>query len=111
MRSYFRMSLLGGSALIGLMATPVFGQNDQAPAEFQVADAGTIRVAAATKPAPAAPQNEVETVVVTAEKRAEDSQHVGISLTAISGEALDKQGITGVQELQESVPSLRFGIN
>jgi iron complex outermembrane receptor protein len=112
MRSYLRNSLLGGSALLGLVATQALAQSTGADAGLQIADAGTIRVAAATtKSAAGAPQGEIETVIVTAEKRAEDSQHVGISLTAISGQALDKQGITGVQELQETVPSLRFGIN
>jgi iron complex outermembrane receptor protein len=51
----------------------------------------------------------IETVVVTAEKRAENSQTVPIALTAIAGDMLDSQGIVGFQELSSRVPSLRFG--
>jgi iron complex outermembrane receptor protein len=51
----------------------------------------------------------VETVVVTAERRSEDSQKVPVALTALDGASLDSQGITGFDQLGQRVPGLRFG--
>ena len=50
----------------------------------------------------------IETVTVTAEKRAEDVQKVPIAISAISGDMLDTSGIIGTQDLGMHVPSLRF---
>jgi len=74
---------------IALAATPALAQ-DQA--------AGT----------PPTRMNTIETVVVTAEKRTEDSQNVPIALSAIGGDSLDKLGIRDVATLGTRVPSLRF---
>jgi iron complex outermembrane receptor protein len=52
---------------------------------------------------------QIETVVVTAQKRSENVQKVSIAISAIEGHSLDKMGITGFEELQGVVPSLRFG--
>ncbi len=52
---------------------------------------------------------QIETVVVTAEKRSENIQKVPIAVSALSGATLDAHGTTGFQQLQNSVPSLRFG--
>jgi iron complex outermembrane receptor protein len=52
---------------------------------------------------------QIETVVVTAEKRAEDQQKVPIAITAFSEDDLAKRGVTGFKELSAVVPSLRFG--
>jgi iron complex outermembrane receptor protein len=52
---------------------------------------------------------EIETVTVTAEKRAEDIQRVPIAVSAVTGDSLDKTGTIGFKELQNRVPSLRFG--
>jgi iron complex outermembrane receptor protein len=48
-------------------------------------------------------------VVVTAQFREENVQKVPIPITAIGGEALEKQGVIGFKELGTRVPSLRFG--
>lgn len=48
-------------------------------------------------------------VVVTAQFREENVQKVPIPITAVSGDALDKQGVIGFKELGTRVPSLRFG--
>ena len=53
--------------------------------------------------------DQIETVVVTAQKRAQNSQNVPIALTAVEGSELDTQGITGFAQLGQRVPSLRFG--
>lgn len=52
---------------------------------------------------------EIETVTVTAEKRAEDVQRVPIAVSAVTGDSLDRSGTIGFKELQNRVPSLRFG--
>src|SRR5277367_6289516 len=52
---------------------------------------------------------QIETVVVTAEKRTQDLQKVPVAVTALQGSALDAMGITGFKELSTEIPSLRFG--
>ena len=44
--------------------------------------------------------------MVTARKRSEDVQRVPLSISAVSGTALERRGISGVQELAATVPSL-----
>ena len=61
--------------------------------------------ASQTRPA----RDTIETIEVTAQRRSEESQTVPIALTAINGDDLDSQGITGFEQLGTRVPSLRFG--
>lgn len=51
---------------------------------------------------------ELETVVVTAEKREEDAQDLPLSLQSLDGEMLAVSGIDEVYELGSMVPSLQF---
>ncbi|MEJ1968525.1 MAG: TonB-dependent receptor plug domain-containing protein [Rhizomicrobium sp.] len=57
----------------------------------------------------AASPGAIETVVVTAERRSENSQIVPVALTALNGSSLDAQGVIGFNELGMRTPSLRFG--
>ena len=50
--------------------------------------------------------NEVETLIVTAGKRAENIQDVPMSVTAVSGDYLEKTGIGNVSELSKFIPSV-----
>src|SRR4051794_19078614 len=50
---------------------------------------------------------EVESVVVTARRKREYAQDVPISLTAVSGALLEKNGIYNTLKLPELVPSLQ----
>jgi iron complex outermembrane receptor protein len=59
--------------------------------------------------AQAAAATTIEELIVTAQKREENAQEVPIALTALSGETLDRQGVSGFQDLSTRVPSLRFG--
>ncbi len=52
---------------------------------------------------------QIETVIVTAEKRAQDIQKVSVAVTALSGTDLEQRGVLGFKELTNQVPSLRFG--
>lgn len=50
--------------------------------------------------------NEVDEIIVTAEKREENLQDVPIAVTAVSGETLIKTGISNVEDLQFFVPGV-----
>ncbi|WP_068875862.1 MULTISPECIES: TonB-dependent receptor [unclassified Phenylobacterium] len=51
---------------------------------------------------------EVETVVVTAQKRAEDVSKVPLAITAVSGETLEKRRVDELQQLRVLDPSVNF---
>jgi iron complex outermembrane recepter protein len=50
----------------------------------------------------------LEEIVVTAQKRAERAQDVPISITAITGDSVTRQGIRSADELTSAVPSLNW---
>ncbi len=56
-----------------------------------------------------AQQAALEEIIVTAQKRAESSQNVPISIQAIGADTLDKLGATQVTDLAQSAPSLNIG--
>ena len=47
-------------------------------------------------------------IVVTANKREENLNKVGLTITAISGEALAERRITSVQDIAAAIPGLKF---
>lgn len=49
---------------------------------------------------------EVETIIVTANKRAEDIQDVGMSVSAVNGDYLEKTGVTTAAEFSRMIPSV-----
>jgi iron complex outermembrane receptor protein len=87
----FTKLLLACASVAGLSAgfsgTPAFGQADA------TADAGT---------------QGIETVTVTAEKRQQNIQAVGMSISAFSGDMLEQNNITSVAELSSFVPGLQI---
>jgi len=54
----------------------------------------------------ASSQPELQEIIVTAEKRSSTVQDTPISITALSGDQLQQQGITGVTGIVQSVPGL-----
>lgn len=82
--------LLGTTALALAISTGGFAC---AQGYAQVADASDIR------------SDKIETVTVTAERRAESAQNVGIALSVLSDKALSTRGIDTVNGLQAVVPS------
>jgi iron complex outermembrane receptor protein len=50
----------------------------------------------------------VEEVVITAQKRSESIQNVGMAITAKTGEQLLEKGVTSLADLTEVLPSLQF---
>jgi iron complex outermembrane recepter protein len=51
--------------------------------------------------------NSLGEVVVTAQRREESAQHVGIALSVVSGQDLANKAITNVVDLQNAIPSLQ----
>ncbi|MEI9997426.1 MAG: TonB-dependent receptor [Rhizomicrobium sp.] len=102
MRSVFLRVLLGTTAVLAVpsVAWAADGSN------------GTIRIAAADTTQVAANlslpsgNQAVETVVVTARRRAENSQDVPVSLQAISGKTLERKGTIDLQSLIAQTPGL-----
>ncbi len=106
MRSIFLRVLLGTTAVL---AVPAFAWAADAPNgasndTTRVAAADTTQVAANLSPLGG--EQTVETVVVTARRRAENSQDVPISLQAISGETLERKGTIDLQSLIAQTPGL-----
>jgi outer membrane receptor protein involved in Fe transport len=62
---------------------------------------------AATTSAAAGEASGLEEVVVTAQRREESAQGVGIAMSVLSGESLADKSITYVNDLQNAVPSLQ----
>jgi iron complex outermembrane receptor protein len=56
-----------------------------------------------------AESNTLEAVVVTAERRSESIQEVPLSVTAISGETLEKFGDLDFNDYAHTIPNLSFG--
>ncbi|MBN9567366.1 MAG: TonB-dependent receptor [Alphaproteobacteria bacterium] len=84
-------ALMACASIAGLTASfggaPAFGQT--------AADAG-------------ASSGGIETVTVTAEKRAQNIQSVGMSISAFSGDMLEQNNITSVADLATYVPGLQI---
>ena len=49
-------------------------------------------------------QDKIETIVVTAQKRAENMQEVPISVVAITAIELSKKGLSGLENLSYATP-------
>ncbi len=56
----------------------------------------------------AQPDGQLDTIVVTAQRRQESAQNVGIALSTLSGETLTERGITNVNQLQYTAPNVEI---
>jgi iron complex outermembrane receptor protein len=65
------------------------------------------RGAQAVEEAPAA-NGELQEIVITAQRRSERLQDVPISITSVTGAALEQKGIIDVAQLPQAIPSLRI---
>ncbi|HKR93035.1 TonB-dependent receptor plug domain-containing protein, partial [Novosphingobium sp.] len=65
--------------------------------------------ASKTAPAPA-PEGSVEEIVVTAQKRSESINTVGMSINAASSEQLVKLGVTDISQLAKIVPGFAYNV-
>lgn len=64
--------------------------------------------AAAASPAASTPSGEIARVVITAQKRKEDIRDVPLSVSVLSGEQLQAQQITTVEDLTRNIPNVSF---
>jgi outer membrane receptor protein involved in Fe transport len=62
----------------------------------------------AQAPEPSASNEGVPEIIVTAQKRAQSINDVGLTITALSSDALDKQGVQSMQDMARVVPGLNF---
>jgi outer membrane receptor protein involved in Fe transport len=95
--SFRKLTLFGaaaGAALAAAVASPTFA-----------ADAAA--AAAASAPAPSTNATAVGELVVTASKREESINTVGLAITATSGDNLQKLGVTDTSDLQKIVPGFQ----
>jgi iron complex outermembrane receptor protein len=74
------------------------------------AHAQAVSASAAGQPA-AAPTNELQEVVVTADKRTESLQNAPISMSVLSGSHLDESTFAGVQDALMAVPGVTTSTN
>lgn len=86
----YRLALITGTSLL-TWATAVQAQ-EQSPVSSSEANERT----------------QLEDIIVTAQKRGENLQDTPVSVSAISGEALTRQGIDDTTQLTAAVPSLVF---
>lgn len=68
----------------------------------------TLAFAQPTEPEAAPVTDKVEKVVVTAQRRPQQAQGIGIALTPVTGDTLRKQGINTVNGLENITPSLEI---
>ena len=53
---------------------------------------------------------QIEEIIVTAQKREQSIQDVGTSITALSGNQIERMGLTGVTELGRHIPNMMVGL-
>ena len=88
-----RVSFASGVLAVSYSATQAWAQVGEAPATQSASDSG---------------DQSLQEVVVTAQRRAQSIQDVGISITALSGQTLAETGITSSQGIAAHVPGLQF---
>ena len=91
--------LLSGCALLALSSPSV--------ALAQVAEGSGAAVPNASE---SSGEESIQDIVVTAQKRAESINDVGMSITAATGEQLVKLGVSDVSQLAKIVPGFRFNV-
>jgi iron complex outermembrane recepter protein len=97
--------LLKGTRLVAAEQGPgvVVVRNEAAPLETKPVAARTALIA----PAPA-PNDALEEIVVTAQRRVESLQNVPISITAFSRATMDAQGTRTIDDLSRLTPGISF---
>ncbi len=62
-------------------------------------------------PSPSSDQSQLETVTVSARFQTENLQQTPISITAMSGDDLEKKGFDNLTDISKQVPNLKFDAN
>ena len=96
-------------ALVGSILTPLSVAHAQSTAGGPSASSPKITKPSATQTVQPANQSlGVEEIVVTAQKRDETLQNVPMSISAITGEQLQRRGVVNLQDVLSGVPSAAF---
>ncbi|MDB5970307.1 MAG: TonB dependent receptor [Hydrocarboniphaga sp.] len=101
-----------GGVLSALMMAPALAQTAPTPeaaaqlvAEPAAEPAAEVPAAQAAAPEPAATSDEIEEIIVTAQKRQQSIKDVGMAITALSADALADLGVRDVGDLSKVEPS------
>jgi iron complex outermembrane receptor protein len=78
---------------------------------FVLTSSGMANASDDTTTANGSASNQLEEIVVTAEKRSENISRVGLGITAFSGPTLQRQGIKDVADLAAVVPGLSYSLS
>ncbi len=97
------ISVSAAALLVGLTA-PAFAQEDAAPAANAQADGAT----EAQADEPAKKNLQLEEIVVTAQKRAENIQDVPVSVSAVTGDSLKERGIDTFDSMANYTPNVNI---
>src|SRR5690606_18372926 len=66
-------------------------------------------LSAGMMPAVQAAERVIESIVVTAQKREESSQDIGVAISTLGAESIERAQVNNIQDLQDMVPSLQIG--
>jgi iron complex outermembrane recepter protein len=100
-------ALLPGVSYLALMAAPAFAEEQKA--QEQAAGSSTEpSIATASAAIQGNSGNGIQEIVVTAQKRAQGVNSVGMSITAATGDQLTRAGITTPADLVKIVPGFNF---
>lgn len=104
------LTLASGSLLaISAVATSAAAQNATAPTGAPDAvQAGAAAPAAGASTTPARATADTQEIIVTANKRSENINKVGLTITAIGANALQERQIQSVDDLAKAVPGLSY---
>ena len=103
-RIFCCVSAFALATVLGTTSALAQDATGETAAAAQPTDAVEPQAAADAKPDEAAPENTGE-IVVTAQKRAENVQDVPISIAAFSGETLERNNVTTVEDLGKITPN------
>src|SRR5436190_23768287 len=92
-------TLLAGTTFLAV-ASPAFAQ--ESAAAVTTADQG------GTPTATAPTDEDSADVVVTARRRSETLQNVPVAISAVSGDQIERRGLTSVREVAQQVPGLNI---
>ncbi len=92
------------------MTIAAYAQETPTPADVPQSDqsADTEKVSSAAAASAAAKSNGIQTVVVTAQKRKEDSSKVPVSISVIGGDELTAQHIGDYADITRAIPNISF---
>lgn len=86
----FKTTLMVGASMAAFTVSPVYAQTSQ------------------SDPVEANQNDGLQDIIVTAQKREESNSRVGLSIVAVSGDALEQRNVTSAEDLGRVVPGFTF---